>query len=297
MKFYGEAEATARKILDHFKTGNVPKALSNIFIEQGDTNASKYSFSNQFLVALSGFSDARGFKDWINVGRMVDKGQKAIYILAPVLIGTKKTVDGEEKKGAFLAGFRHMPVFGLEQTSIVNEELWEKKRPDNSTVRKFLNELPLRNVAEKWGLKVTTYDGTASRYAGWYNKTSIALGVQNLSTWAHELIHAADDRLKQLKGYHTKAGKISAEVVAELGGAILLYSCGYEREADIGGAYEYIQAYAASGKQNPIDICMQLINRTCNAVALILEESGIKNSPENKENQLTEAVESDMIVA
>ena len=43
---------------------------------------------------------------------------------------------------------------------------------------------------------------------------SIALGVENLSTWAHEFIHAADDRLGHLteNGQHWRA-----EAVAELG--------------------------------------------------------------------------------
>ena len=57
-------------------------------------------------------------------------------------------------------------------------------------------------------------------------------GVQNLSTWAHELIHAADDRLGKLGKC-----KVNNEVVAELGGAVLLQCLGKPVEADLGGAW------------------------------------------------------------
>ena len=54
-------------------------------------------------------------------------------------------------------------------------------------------------------------------------KKAIAVGVKNLATWAHELIHAADDRLGNLteRGQHWRS-----ETVAELGGAILLEALG-----------------------------------------------------------------------
>jgi len=71
--------------------------------------------------------------------------------------------------------------------------------------------------------------------------------VENLATWAHELIHAADDRLGNMieTGQHFRS-----EIVAEMGGAVLLYAMGYKKDADL-----------------------DVIERTCQAVALILEES------------------------
>lgn len=107
----------------------------------------------------------------------------------------------------------------------------------------------------------------APNLIGWYapGLERLALGVENQSTYAHELIHAADQRLGELPG----STKISAEIVAELGGAILLTILGYEHAADLGGAYSYISNWA--GKSNPVAACIKLLDRTCKAVQLILD--------------------------
>ncbi len=92
------------------------------------------------------------------------------------------------------------------------------------------------------------------------------LGVENLSTWCHELVHAADDRNGKLKG-----PKVSRETVAALGGAILLQMLGYEHEADLGGCWKYIQSYAGDEKIDVLAACGRVLDRTCEAVALILD--------------------------
>lgn len=279
MRYSDNAEQVAQRIIDQFSKGNLPKALAPIFLACGGRHADRYSWSNQLLVALAGYSDAMGFKQWLEVGRCVRKGQKSLLILAPC-IGKSKEPDpttGELKEIAKLFGFRCMPVFGLEQTDVTDADLWEKHRPDNSTVRQFLDELPLREVAEQWGLSLQAYNGKGGNALGWYRHgEAIALGVQNLSTWAHELCHAADDRNGKLKG-----DKKNTEIVAELGGAILLTICGYEREADVGGAWSYITAWA--GDKDPIRACMDVLNRTCEAVQLILETAGLREHRETKQ--------------
>src|SRR5690606_24945199 len=105
-----------------------------------------------------------------------------------------------------------------------------------------IDALPLIEVARRWGLTVQTYNGSTRGPLGQYRfRQSIALGVENLATWAHELMHAADDRLGRLteRGQHWRS-----ETVAELGGAILLSCIGLEKDADAGGCWEYVQAYA-----------------------------------------------------
>jgi hypothetical protein len=80
-------------------------------------------------------------------------------------------------------------------------------------------------------LNVDAFDGREGGPLGKYGR--------QLSTWAHELIHAADDRLGNLKesGQHWRS-----ETVAELGGAILLEVLGLERDADRGGCFQYVEA-------------------------------------------------------
>jgi hypothetical protein len=115
MGFHGQAEAAAQKIVRAFENANtLPRPLAHIFIRRKDSlHSRKWSWGNQLLVILSGYSDARGFRQWQEVGRSVKIGEKALYILGPV---TKKVTDkttGDEK--VILVGFKGVPVFGLEQ--------------------------------------------------------------------------------------------------------------------------------------------------------------------------------------
>ncbi len=274
MKLYGHAESCANRNIEAFRSGNLPQALAPIFIKRNDDIPCRaWSWSNQLITALSGFDDARGFRQWLDAGRAVRKGEKAFHILAPCTKKeTVRTETGEERERVALLGFRAVPVFGMEQTDIVDAETWNKQTELDRKAERFIDELPLIGVARAWGLSIKAYSGTAGGAQGWFRRDTgaIAIGVENLATWAHELIHAADHRLGTLKerGQHWLS-----ETVAELGGAILLYAAGYEREADIGGAWQYIQAYAKENDVEPIKACVTALDRACKAVALILEAS------------------------
>lgn len=268
MQFHGKAQDVATKILSAFQNGDVPKALANTFITCGGRHCDGWSWMNQLIVALGGYSDAMGFKQWLAVGRCVNKGQKATHILAPC---TRKIDDpnADGGKRTIVTGFRVAIVFGLEQTKVIDADKWAKHNKANADAEKRLEALPLRAVANAWGLTVKPYNGAGARALGWYRHgASIALGVENLATWAHELIHAADDKAGKLIecGQHWRS-----ETVAELGGAILLMVMGYKTEADLGGAWDYIGKYARGAKIEPIKACLDVLKRTCDAVAMILK--------------------------
>jgi hypothetical protein len=118
-RFYRHAESAAARILEAFQSGNVPKALPPIFVRRkGNVPCRAWSWSNQLLAALAGHSDARGYRQWQEVGRHVKKGEKAFHILVPC-IGKRKETDpktGEEVEVTFLYGFTSAPVFGFSQT-------------------------------------------------------------------------------------------------------------------------------------------------------------------------------------
>ncbi len=209
-----------------------------------------------------GHNDARGFRQWVTVGRHVKKGERGFPILAPLVRkAERKTDDGDSESHTYVYGFRHVMVFGFSQTD--GEPL-----PVDTEVEQFLDSLPVIEVARAWGISVEAFNGEDANCLGKYRADGhIALGVKNLSTWRHELCHAADHRnVGALKnGQH-----LDQEVVAELGGAILLEALGFEQEADRGGAWEYIQSYCAKANVDPVGVCCQMLSRTCNAVALIL---------------------------
>ncbi len=227
-QFYGKAESAANRILELFKSGDVPKALAPIFIRRNDAIPCRaWSWSNQLLTALAGYDDARGFRQWQHVGRHVRKGERAFSILAPC---TKKITarddDGTESERVAVVGFRAVAVFGYEQTD--GEAL-----PDRAESDAFIDALPLVSVARHWELSVQTFNAQEKGSWGWYRHgESIAVGVENLIVWAHELVHAADDRRGTLTKRHGQ--QLDNETVAQLGASILLACIGKPSESDPG---------------------------------------------------------------
>lgn len=264
MQLYGKATEAATKIVAAFQTpGQLPQALAQVFIHRkDDVPCNRWSWSNQLLTAIHGHYDARGFRQWQEVGRFVKKGEKSFQILVPLMRKVdRENSAGETETRTVVYGFKAAAVFGLSQTD--GEPLAQ-----DTEAQRWIDDLPLVEVAREWGLKVSTYDGRRSQALGWYRPgREIAVGTENLSTWCHELVHAADDRLGSL----SESSKWSREVVAELGGAILLLCLDQTREADLGGAWHYIANYARSAEIEPLAACEMVLKRTCNAVALILD--------------------------
>jgi hypothetical protein len=268
MQFIGKAQDVADKIIAAFQSGNLPKALAPIFIRRKDgVPCRNWSWGNQLLCVIYGTSDARGIRQCNEVGRWVKKGSKAFDILVP-LMKPATVIDEDtkqEKRVEVLVGFKSVPVFALECTD-------GKELSKDEEVLQWINALPLVEVARTWGLNVDAFNGGNGKALGHYCKDqAIGLGVTNLSTWSHELLHAADHRLGNLKekGQHWRS-----ETVAELGGAILLECLGYSTESDRGGCWDYISRYALEAGLQPVQACMDVLKRTCDAVELILVEAG-----------------------
>ena len=86
-----------------------------------------YSLNNIMLI-FSQFPDAqdvRGFREWQRHGRRVQKGEKGIVIIAPIIRKTEDTGETEP------AGFRAAHVFDVSQT-----EGQPLPSTDNSTLLK-----------------------------------------------------------------------------------------------------------------------------------------------------------------
>jgi hypothetical protein len=60
-------------------------------------------------------------------------------------------------------------------------------------------------------------------------------------------------------------------IFAEFGGAILLEMIGKSAASDRGGCWQYVTAYATQAGKEPLAVCQMLLDRTCKAVALIVE--------------------------
>ncbi len=264
MRMDTRARETADTILGAFQQPEtLPKALAPIFIRRNDDlPCRKWSWRNQLLTALAGTSDARGYKQWQAVDRQVKKGAKAFYILSPC---TKKIEKPDTGDTAYaVIGFRATAVFRLEDTEGADIP------SGNPELDRWIAELPLRDVAEHWGVTVSTYNGEPGRAHGRYahSAQSIALGVQNVEVFLHELMHAAEYRLGNAveRGQHWRK-----ETVAEFGAAVLAECLGLEQAKDFGGAYRYIESYAQAAEKTAQSACMECLDRICEAVALILD--------------------------
>ena len=269
MNFYGKhTKEVAERIIEAFKEPEqLPKALAPVFIHRKDDKpCQQWSWHNQLLVALCGTVDARGFRQWNQVERKVKKGAKALWILAPCMKKvTEKDGGGDEKTRQLIYGFKSIPVFAVEDTE--GEPLPESDDKYDS----WAKQLPLLAVADEWGIHVDTFSHHGENPLGYYRYASngnqaIMLGTENLSTWAHEMVHAADHRVGGLK-----EAKWHKEIVAELGGAVLLECLGMSSEADLGGAFSYVQSYAQSEKKDIVKACIEVLGRVCECVKLVLD--------------------------
>jgi hypothetical protein len=74
MKLYGKASTVAQQILTAFEEGTVPKALAHLFIHRNvDCPTSEWSWRDRLLVALNGHYDARGYRQWQEAGRQMQR--------------------------------------------------------------------------------------------------------------------------------------------------------------------------------------------------------------------------------
>ena len=73
-------------IVQRFKEGDIPEAIAYSMFPIPNTPASRWSLLNRTLMFISGTNDARGFRQWKEVGRYVKKGSQSFTILAPRFI-------------------------------------------------------------------------------------------------------------------------------------------------------------------------------------------------------------------
>ena len=247
------------KLLEVFNTGDMPKAIARTVIKEQhgfELPSSKWSLGNQILMIAYDTEDARGFKQWQEVGRTVKKGAKAFYILGPC---TKKIEKEDGSEAMVLTGFKSIPVFRYEDTEGV-----EINYP-NYEPKEFP---PLWNVAKQMGIKVKYLPFNGREFGSiTTNGQNMTLRTHDVKTFFHELGHAAHTQIKKLKGGQHADQEIVAETVA----CVLCELYGYS--GYIYHGYEYIKGYARakSGKET-IRAIMSVLNDIKGCLEIILEE-------------------------
>jgi len=227
------AKQILSNLVELFKSGEALESITKSVLPASNLPSSKWSLTNRLLMMIQGTDDARGFRQWQEVGRYVKKGSKAIYILAPCTVRrTIELEDGTQEEKFFLSGFRTLAVFRSEDTE--GEPLPDLAPQDPP---------PLLDVAERYGLSLK-YQGFLGSYYGYFSSDSkkIVLCTHDAAVYFHELAHAAHDKITNgLKGGQDP----TQEIVAELSAAVLARLYGIKWDLN---AYNYILAYSKGKK-------------------------------------------------
>ncbi|MGO8873669.1 MAG: ArdC-like ssDNA-binding domain-containing protein [Acidimicrobiales bacterium] len=225
----------------------------------------QYSFGNVVLISAQR-PDARrvaGFRTWKKVGRSVRKGEKAIWIVAPMERQGGNERESDEEP--VIRGFRYVPVFDIAQTD--GDEL-------PAVCHRLSGDDPsasfsgLVRVARSIGYTVASErlpDGTNGDCAFGLRRIRVEdrnSPAQRVKTLAHEIAHALLH-----EGQHDRA---LAELEAESTAYVVCQSLGLDT-----GAYSfgYVAVWAGGG-----DAAITGIRSSCasiqRAASFILEALG-----------------------
>jgi antirestriction protein ArdC len=255
-----KADAALAEIVAMFESGGLPAALAQTRIVRArhDRPMCEWSTGNQLLAFLHSTADARGYRQWQEVGRHVKKGAKAFSILAPCTVKKAETdADGREAERVIVTGFRAVPVFRLEDTEGEPVEYPDYSPPQLP---------PLHDVAERLGVPVR-YLPSGADARGAYSLTGreILLATHDVDTFFHELAHAAHATVEPLKGGQNPRQEIIAETVA----AVLCRLYGHD--GYLVEARDYVAFYA--GLERPERAVMRLLSDVEKVLDVILAPS------------------------
>ena len=227
-----------------------------------------YSLNNQMLILLQKRTATRvaGFHKWKEFGRSVDKGERAIWIYAPMIKKIaaddangkpKLGPDGKPVKRDALIGFKVVPVYDVSSTS--GKALPE---PPMIPFNRTSGEAPegmhddLREQVEAHGYTLEYRDlgtdpgipdgATDPRTKKVIINTSYSHAHQGM-TLAHELAHIELGHLERTADYHVRAGgqRHTMEVEAESVSYVISRRYGMEPDS----SFSYIDGWAMGDKE------------------------------------------------
>lgn len=162
-----------------------------------------YSFYNRMLIFIQKPDATRvaSYKTWQSNFRQVNKGAKAITVLAPII--SKSPKDGEEddenlSTSSDVRGYRAVNVFDISDTKAIDErgevpetpKWWGDNTPSETADMLFD---ALKEVASDMGITISQSDakgGEKGYSAGDHiNISSDVVGAGRLSTAIHEMAH------------------------------------------------------------------------------------------------------------
>ena len=214
---------------------------------------SRYSVNNQLLIAFArpDASFVAGFRAWLELGYQVGKGEKAIWILAPLKIKERDRASGDETRTVF----RAVPVFDRAQVTAGEHAvaLEPPVEPLGGDSHEHLLE-PLERFAGSLGFTVSfeTIDGPAGGWCDYKRKRIVVKAGQaanaRVRVLIHEIAHAMGVDYQQYSRAQaevivdTVSFVVGSSVHLDLGGETIPYVAGWGEN----GALEAVTEFAAT---------------------------------------------------
>lgn len=245
-------------IKDYFDSDNYKNYL------EGMSHFNNYSARNIRLIKaqLPKASMVASFNEWKKRNGHVNKGEKALYVQAPITV-IKKDVDGnpiinsETGEKETLTYFKPVPVFDISQVSPVKgKELNLPKMgeviPSQITKEYYQNVYrSLRDISQKENgipIRFRELEKSDGSYSPKTNEITIKKGMtyeQTLSTLIHEIAHSELHNKKSLtERFEGKLTRSSKELQAESIAYVVSNHLGFDTSNDS-------FAYLASWSQEP----------------------------------------------
>lgn len=257
------------KVLTEFEAGTVPEKIAYTMFPFVNIPSSSWSLFNHLVMFIHDTEDARGFRQWNEVGRQVKKGSTSFKILVPCFRKEKDATTDEDVPR--LSGFTTANVFRAEDT--VGEIL--------AYERLQLPKYPLMDKAIEWGIDVKAVPGNTDHY-GYYSPTKklIALATPEESTFYHELCHVAHEKVI---GTLKRKQDPLQEIVAELSAHVLCRIVGKDGSKFFGNSYRYIEGYAKEIDLSPHSAVLRVVSDVEKVLGLILDKKQLPRFTERRE--------------
>jgi len=216
----------------------------------------RYSVNNQLLIALARpeATFVAGFHAWRALGYAVRKGERAIWILAPMKVKERDRVSGEET-GESKTFFRAVPVFDRSQVTAGENATGLEPPCEPLSGDSHVHLLaPLERFADSLGFSVS-FEPIAGPAGGWCDPrqhlivvdTDVAANAQ-VRTLVHELAHAMGVDYRDYSRAQAEvivdaaSFVVGSSVGLDLGGETIPYIAGWGEN----GALEAVSEFAGT---------------------------------------------------